>query len=140
MKIKKTLATFLASMLGVAGLAVAPTAGAAERNLVAFGDSVLADPDAGVYLQHRFTAGSSGIPAGYNCPSSNNYAKRTGAKLGLPVRDFSCSGAVSMSQGPQIFAQVDQAINSGALSPATQRVVLTSGFNDTYNNPNLNLQ
>lgn len=140
MKIKKTLVTVLASILGVAGLAVAPNAVAAERNLVAFGDSVFADPDAGIYLQDRWTRGSSGTPVGYDCPSSNNFAKRTGAKLGLPVRDFSCSGAVSLSPGPQIFSQVDQAINSGALSPATQRVVFTSGFNDTYNNMNLSMQ
>ena len=44
----------VASALAVVGVAVAPQATAAERNLVAFGDSVLADPDAGSYFAHRF--------------------------------------------------------------------------------------
>ena len=44
----------VASALAVVGVAVAPQATAAERNLVAFGDSVLADPDAGSYFAHRY--------------------------------------------------------------------------------------
>ncbi|MGV0410110.1 GDSL-type esterase/lipase family protein [Corynebacterium marquesiae] len=126
----------VASALAVVGVAVAPQATAAERNLVAFGDSVLADPDAGSYFAHRFDP-SKGV--GVDCPNSNNYAKRAGAKLRLPVRDFSCSGAVSMSRGPQVSQQVDAAIRSGALTPATNRVVITTGFNDTYNHRELNL-
>ncbi|MDY3127259.1 MAG: GDSL-type esterase/lipase family protein [Corynebacterium sp.] len=115
----------------------APTAHAAERNLVAFGDSVLANPDAGTYLSTRMTSSTAG---GTNCPSSYNFARRTGDKLALPVRDFSCSGAVSMSQGPQVAAQVDTALRTGALSADTQRVIYTLGFNDTYNNNNLSRQ
>ena len=42
-----------------------------------------------------------------------------------------------MSPGPQISTQIDTALRKGALTPATQRVILTSGFNDTYNNRNL---
>ena len=126
----------VASALAVVGVAVAPQATAAERNLVAFGDSVLADPDAGSYFAHRFDP-SKGV--GVDCPTSNNYAKRAGAKLRLPVRDFSCSGAVSMSKGPQVSQQVDAAIRTGALSPATNRVVITTGFNDTYNHRDMSL-
>ena len=59
----------MASALAVVGVAVAPQATAAERNLVAFGDSVLADPDAGSYLAHRY-APSKGV--GVDCPTSNN--------------------------------------------------------------------
>src|SRR5690625_1299472 len=70
----------------------APTASAAERNLVAFGDSLLADPSADIYLSTRVTSSTAN---GANCPSGNNYAKRTGAKLGLRVRDHSCAGAAS---------------------------------------------
>ena len=72
----------VASALAVVGVAVAPQATAAERNLVAFGDSVLADPDAGSYFAHRYDP-SKGV--GVDCPTSNNYAKRAGAKLRLPV-------------------------------------------------------
>mgnify|MGYP002721246156 FL=1 len=126
----------VASALAVVGATVAPQATAAERNLVAFGDSVLADPDAGSYFAHRFDP-SKGV--GVDCPTSNNYAKRAGAKLRLPVRDFSCSGAVSMSKGPQVSQQVDAAIRTGALSPATNRVVITTGFNDTYNHRDMSL-
>ena len=44
-----------------------------------------------------------------------------------------------MSRGPQVSQQVDAAIRSGALTPATNRVVITTGFNDTYNHRELNL-
>ncbi len=137
--IKKTLITAAIMMLGAStGLSIGLTpAQAAEPNLVAFGDSVLADPRADIYLQARL---SSHQPTGLNCPKSNNFASRTGAKLGLPVADYSCSGAVSMAQGPQISTQVDAAIASGALSPQTQRVLYATGFNDTYNNRNLSQQ
>lgn len=130
---KKVMAAFAATCIAV-GLGTAPQAVAADANLVAFGDSVLADPDAGAYLTARLSSQSAG---GVNCPQSNNYARRTGAKLGLPVADFSCSGAVSFSRGPQMFAQVDRAIQTGALSPNTRRVLYTTGFNDTYNNPGM---
>lgn len=137
LKLKKVTAAVAASLMAAVGVVSAPQALAGERNLVSFGDSVLADPDAGTYLQGRLTSSS---PGGVNCPSSFNYAKRTAAKLGLPARDFSCSGAVSsMSGGPQISAQVDDAIRVGALSPDTARVLFSSGFNDTYNNANLSM-
>ncbi len=127
----------VASAIAVVGVAVAaPQASAAERNLVSFGDSVMADPNGGEYLKDRFNPTRV---IGENCPTSFNYAKRAGAKMGLPVRDFSCSGAVSMSNGPQIWQQVDAAIGSGALTPDTARVLITTGFNDTYNHRDLNM-
>lgn len=134
-------ASLAASLALVAGVFAAggetPAAHADERNMVAFGDSVLADPDMGAYFAHRFDpAGSVGV----NCPTSNNFAKRAGAKLGLPVRDFSCSGMATMSPGPQLSQQVDQAIDAGALNPGTERVVLTAGFNDTYNHTDWGMQ
>lgn len=140
--LKKPILTVLVSVVTLfAALVVAPPpqAQAAERNLVAFGDSVLADPALGIYLRDRLSGAFGQRPLGVDCPKGNNYAARTGAKLGLPVRDFSCSGAVSMSRGPQISAQIDTAIARGALNPETSRVIFSSGFNDTYNNTNLNL-
>ncbi|MDN6131035.1 MAG: GDSL-type esterase/lipase family protein [Corynebacterium casei] len=132
-KLKK-LRTLLAAALLALTVVTAPTASAAQKNLVAFGDSILADPGADIYLSSRLTSSTAN---GANCPSSNNFAKRTGAKVGLPVRDYSCSGAVSMSQGPQISTRIDTAIRNGALTADTQRVIFSSGFNDTYNNSNL---
>lgn len=136
--ISKIASVLTAGLIAVAGVfAVTPQAHADERNLVAFGDSVLADPDLGSYLTMRITGQSFN---GVNCPRSNNFAQRAAAKMGMPARDFSCSGAAAMSPGPQISAQVDAAIGSGALNAGTARVVFMSGFNDTYNNPNLNMQ
>lgn len=135
MKSTQRLAAVCASLLVAVGLSQAPQAAAAERNLVSFGDSVLADPQLDAYMSSRL--GSSGRNPSLDCPSGNNFAKRTAAKLGMPVADFSCSGAVSMSQGPQVNAQVDDAIRRGKLTADTQRVIFASGFNDTYNNAGL---
>mgnify|MGYP002757085938 FL=1 len=135
MKSTQRIAAFCASLLVAVGLSQAPQAAAAERNLVAFGDSVLADPQLDAYMSSRL--GSSGRNPSLDCPSGNNFAKRTAAKLGMPAADFSCSGAVSMSQGPQVNAQVDDAIRRGKLTADTQRVIYASGFNDTYNNAGL---
>ncbi|WCZ31678.1 hypothetical protein CMASS_01075 [Corynebacterium massiliense DSM 45435] len=134
-------ASLLTGLALIAGASVTsghiPTARADERNLVAFGDSVLADPDVGTYLAHRFDPNGS---VGVNCPTSNNYAKRAGAKLGLVVRDFSCAGMATMSPGPQLSQQIDQALGSGALNSETNRVVLSAGFNDTYNHLDWDMQ
>lgn len=136
---KKLIALCAGTMLAFTGGAItAPAANAQDRNLVAFGDSILADPRADIYLNNRLASDlSSGSTNVDPCPTSYNYAKRAGAKLGLPVADFSCAGATSMSPGKQISAQVNSAIATGKLSNATRRVVFTSGFNDTYNNNSL---
>lgn len=127
-------AAFTAGVVALSSLVAAPVASAQERNLVAFGDSVLADPGADIYLSSRIMSSTAD---GRRCPKSNNFAARAGAKLGLPVRDFSCSGAVSsFSAGPQVSAQVDEAIATGALTPATARVIFSTGFNDTYQHRN----
>ena len=87
MKSTQRIAALCASLLVAVGLSQAPQAVAGERNLVAFGDSVLADPQLDTYLASR--VGSSQRNPSLNCPSGNNYAKRTAAKLGMPVADFS---------------------------------------------------
>lgn len=138
----RRIAAIAASLALSVTLATVPQAAAQQRNLVSFGDSVMADPRADNYLTERVgsdlgSSGSSQNSYGTYCPTGYNYAKRAGAKLGLPVRDYSCSGAASMSRGKQISAQVDAAIRSGALNSATSRVIFTSGFNDTYNNREL---
>ena len=137
--LKSRVTARIAATLVAAVLTCAPAfhAHAQERNLVAFGDSVLADPRADIYLGAKL---SSNEPLGVNCPQSFNFAKRAAAKLGLAVKDFSCSGAVSMAPGPQMWTQVDTAIRTGALTPATARVIYATGFNDTYNNRHLSTE
>ena len=50
MKFTQRITALCASLLVAVGLSQAPQAAAGERNLVAFGDSVLADPQLDVYL------------------------------------------------------------------------------------------
>ncbi len=134
---RKIVNSLAVCALATVGVIAAPQAAAAERNMVLFGDSVLADPSSPTYLAGRMANGSSKQRPG-SCPNSaDNFGKRAARKLGLRARDFSCAGAVSMSKGPQISGQVDAAIASGALNRSTRRVVFSTGFNDTYNNRSL---
>ena len=113
-----------------------PAAHAQERNMVIFGDSVISDPNMG-----QWAAGKLGLdPRGRSdngtwCPTSpTNWGKRSAGMLGLTPRDYSCTGVVTISKGPGLFQQVDRAIADRGLSPATARVIISAGFNDTYNN------
>lgn len=115
---------------------LAPAAQAQERNMVIFGDSVIADPNVPTWA-----AGKLGLtPQGRSdngtwCPTSpTNWGKRSAGMLGLTPRDYSCTGVVTISKGPGFFQQVDRAIADRGLSPATARVIISVGFNDTYNN------
>ncbi|WJY96621.1 hypothetical protein CFOUR_00895 [Corynebacterium fournieri] len=115
---------------------LSPAADAQDRNMVIFGDSVISDPNV-----PEWAAGKLGLdPRGRSdngtwCPTSpTNWGKRSAAKLGLAARDYSCTGVVTVSKGPGFFQQVDRAIADRGLSPATARVIISVGFNDTYNN------
>lgn len=144
----RRLLVALASMLMLVGLVVAaPSADAQQRNFVIFGDSIIADTPTPQYLVNRIGAASSASSLSslgssessgssfQQCPTSaNNFGVRAAHKLGLPAWDFSCAGTTSISPGPQFSTQVDRAVSSGALSPATSRVIVSTGFNDTYNN------
>lgn len=127
----------IALMLGPA----ATNSQAQERNAVIFGDSIIANPTVPEYLAGGIgngQLGSSGNPH-RGCPQGQfTWGRAAAAKLGLAVRDYSCSGAVSISAGPQVSAQVDRALSTGGLNPGTQRVIISTGFNDTYNNRHLN--
>lgn len=150
----RRLQVALAVMFLLLGLVVtAPAAGAQQRNLVVFGDSIIADTPTPEYLVNRIGSASSASSASslgssessgssfQQCPTSdNNYGVRAANKLGLPAWDYSCAGATSIAPGPQFSTQVDRAIATGALTPATARVVVTTGFNDTYNNNGQNEQ
>ena len=139
----------LAALITAALLIVAPAPAQAQaRNLAIFGDSVVANPAVPEYLAEglfaNLSSGNSsrlfsGDPS-TGCSQGNNWGREAAGNLGLEPWDYSCNGTVSMSQGPQVAAQVDRAIREGGLSPATQRVVITHGFNDTYNNRHLGRQ
>lgn len=143
------LRVILVSLLMLTGVvAAAPDADAQQRNLVVFGDSIIADTPTPEYLVNRLgslssnsslsSASSESSGSSFQqCPTSaNNYGIRAGHKLGLPAWDYSCAGTTSISPGPQFSTQVDRALQAGALTPATARVIITTGFNDTYNNGN----
>ena len=123
------------SVLGITG-ALAPAAQAQQRNAVIFGDSVIADPNV-----PQWAAGKLGLdPRGSSdvntwCPTSpTSWGRRAAAQLGLPAWDYSCTGTVSIQQGPQFASQVTRAVNDGGLNRNTARVIISTGFNDTYHN------
>ena len=129
------MVTAIIAALTAISLAHVPTK-AQERNMVIFGDSVIADPNAPQWL-----AGKLGLdPRGPSnvatwCPQSpTSWGRQAAAKLGLSPWDYSCAGTVSIAPGPQLYSQVDRALADGGLNVNTQRVIISTGFNDTYNN------
>lgn len=134
----RRLAAVLAALLATLAIAVpaAPRAEAQQRNLVIFGDSVISDPSG-----PQWAAGKLGLdPRGSSdvttwCPTSpTNWGRQAATKLGLPAWDYSCTGTVSIQKGPQFASQVTRAVNDGGLNPNTARVIISTGFNDTYHN------
>ena len=128
----------VAALMG-AGVIAGPSTPSAEAqngNMVIFGDSVTADAHSIEYLGARVGLHPNGKsdPARW-CPTSgNNFGKQAARRLGLQPRDYSCPGAVSISRGPNISAQINRAVRErGGLDRGTKRVILQTGFNDTYN-------
>ena len=139
-RIRRSAATVLASLTALSGVIApavfAPAAHADERNIVIFGDSIVSDPTAGMISRSRRMPDERG-PANINtwCPQSEtNWGRRAAAKLGLVPRDYSCTGVTTISRGPQFSVEVDRAVRDAALNPGTERIIITTGFNDTYNN------
>ncbi|WP_291313327.1 GDSL-type esterase/lipase family protein [Corynebacterium sp. UBA2622] len=135
-RLRRKAAAVSAVALAAASFFAAPSADAQDRNMVIFGDSVIADPNA-----PQWAAGKLGLdprgPSNVNvwCPQSpTNWGRQAAAKLGLQPWDYSCTGTTTISQGPQLFSQVDRALRDGGLNPGTARVIISTGFNDTYNN------
>lgn len=148
----RRLVAYVAAIITAALVIIAPmstpSAEAQQRNMVIFGDSLVANPNTFDYLGgglfHNLSSGNSsrglsGDPW-EGCPQGNNWGRIASGHLGLVPWDYSCSGAVSMSQGPQVSTQVSAALRDRALHHGTQRVVLSYGFNDTYNNDGLTRQ
>ena len=134
-RIRQAVTAFIAAVLVGAGIMAAPNATAQQGNMVIFGDSVIADAHSIEYLGARMGLHPNGSSnPGRWCPTSDqNFGKIAARKLGLQPRDFSCPGAVSISPGPNITAQIDRAVRERGLDSNTRRVVLQVGFNDTYN-------
>lgn len=130
---KKSLALILATVMTTLGMAAAPQAAASPNSLVAFGDSVMANPDLGSWFNSR-ALGSSGSSDGRNCPTDpNSFAKHAAWQQGMVPHDYSCTGASVFSGGTTTLAtQVDWALQDGNLSPGTREVLINFGFNDTY--------
>ena len=129
-------------------------------NLVAFGDSIFANPTPGDALvgiaarkipdqsvaQKIKNADPDLTPEG--CAQGHpSLPKALAAKLGAPLNDYSCPGATVYTEhsfgslsspGPQnhntIGAQVDKAIQDGTLNPDTKYVAIQGGYNDVYKN------
>lgn len=133
-KLRRFFASALAALTVSVGMA-AP-ANADVDNMVIFGDSVIADPPSFQYFTSRVTAILRDFNLGANdCPHSmTSYGEQAAARLGLQSRNYSCAGAVSISKGPQVADQVSSALADGSLTPATRRVIIATGLNDTYNN------
>ncbi|MEH0147475.1 GDSL-type esterase/lipase family protein [Corynebacterium sp. Q4381] len=125
-----------AAAIAVGAIAPAPHAEAQQRNMVIFGDSVVSDPSGPKWLGGKLgldPRGSSDVTTW--CPTSpTNWGKQSAGQLGLPAWDYSCTGTVSIQAGPQFSSQVDRAVRDGGLNRNTARVVITTGFNDTYHN------
>ncbi|WP_342318901.1 GDSL-type esterase/lipase family protein [Corynebacterium mayonis] len=134
--IRRTVAALGAAALAALGGLAAPAAHAQERNMVIFGDSVIADPNAPQWLAGKLgldSRGSSDVNVW--CPQNpSSWGRLAAQKLGLAAYDYSCSGTTTISPGPQLFSQVDRALRDGGLNRNTARVIISTGFNDTYNN------
>lgn len=88
------------------------------KNIVSFGDSYFAD--------------AAGVGSGGKCGQNpDNPPNLMGREMGLPVDDYSCSGATAMDAGGNSFGdQVGLALEHGTLSPETQYVAISMGGND----------
>ncbi|WP_018297909.1 GDSL-type esterase/lipase family protein [Corynebacterium lubricantis] len=137
-KIVALVAVLLAA-IGMVAAPNAPEANAQNRNLVIFGDSWVSDPTVPEWAAGKLgldPRGSSGVDTW--CPTSNtSFGKVAARQLGLAAHDYSCTGTVTISQGPKLSTQVNRAVSERGLNAGTERVLISLGFNDTYNNDNL---
>lgn len=131
---------------------VDPTVKVEPGNLVAFGDSIFANPNTGDLTAASIAGGIAkkdpkalavAREAGVNvslhgCPQGRKRLPLTIAEaLKVPLNDYSCPGATVYSPKsikPPLSAQVDYAVQDGALNPSTKYVILQGGFNDIYQN------
>ncbi|GAA1471369.1 GDSL-type esterase/lipase family protein [Corynebacterium felinum] len=118
----------------------APEAHAQQKQVVMFGDSLLANP---YFLWADRFQGPGKVtpnaPGQWRCPRGENrvasaLARHTGAK----VEDFACTGAVAyapIEQNKRLSKQVTTALEQNQLTPSTTNVLIQIGFNDTWKAP-----
>lgn len=138
MKFRKVLAAVAAAVVGATGVvANTPAAEAQQRNVVLFGDSLLANPPHGFvdFVNPGFTTGVT-LAEHSSCPKGID---RVGVELerrhGAHVSDFSCSGAATfgmLNNHSPLAMQVDEALQSQQLNPGTTNVHLQIGLNDNF--------
>lgn len=134
MKLRRTLAAFAAfTALATPTLAApAPAQAAPQGNVVAFGDSFVANPD-------QFKNFTRKIPLepvqryAWDYPSKagclqapNNWPRILSQQTGRSVADWSCSGGNSES----LLSRIDGSIASGDLHRGTSTVLISTGIND----------
>ncbi|WP_315535513.1 GDSL-type esterase/lipase family protein [Corynebacterium matruchotii] len=125
------------------GLVATPAASAQERNVVLFGDSIMANP---TYVIADLIQGpgkatkNAPTPAG-RCPQGQS---RVGASLarisGAKVEDFACTGAVAyapIEPNKRLSKEVDLALAGKQLNAGTTNVFLQIGMNDSWKAPGI---
>lgn len=137
----------LALVAGGVGVAGADEA----QNVVSFGDSYFANPTTEDFAGAKAAAiieqvspALAELPAvqdqlaQYEAPGGcghgdNNIPAQIAEKLGMENRDYSCAGAVAyLPLSNTLAAEVDRAVEDGALDGNTALVPIQIGFNDTY--------
>ncbi|AKK06806.1 GDSL-like Lipase/Acylhydrolase family [Corynebacterium mustelae] len=142
MKSRRFVAAISAVVAGFSSVVAGPVAVAQEKNVVMFGDSVLANP---TFLWAEIFQGpgkaTKNAPGDWRCPrGESRIAASLQRLIGGKVEDFACTGAVAyapIDANKSLKKQVDTALNQNQLSPATTNVLIQIGVNDTWKAPGL---
>lgn len=140
----RKLATYFATaalaatglLAGTAAAQAAPARGGAP--VVAFGDSIMANPTPGEYIQGIFAKTAPALPNNLNdndCATDGTFARTVAATSGIPsqsVKDYSCAGASFSTGGQHFTTAIHTAATKQDLGPHTHTVYLLGGANDTY--------
>ncbi|MDO4928994.1 MAG: GDSL-type esterase/lipase family protein [Corynebacterium sp.] len=113
-------------------------------NLVAFGDSIMANPTYGDAAMNQVTGeevrdivrtlNNNITPQGC-AQGTPNTADEIGKNLGVPVNNYACPAATLYTlEKNSLAGQVAAAVADGALNESTRYVVIQGGYNDIYSN------
>ncbi|MCS4535286.1 GDSL-type esterase/lipase family protein [Corynebacterium sp. HS2168-gen11] len=136
--ITRLLAAVTTALLGCT-LWAAP-AQATGRQIVLFGDSLMANPYFGWadYIQGPGKV-SPNAPGQGRCPRSESRIATSLARItGDQVEDFACTGAVAyapIERNKRLSNQINTAIDQRHLHAGTNIVLIQIGFNDTWKAP-----
>lgn len=142
-RIKKMLATVACAVTAVTGATVAaPAATAQPKQVVFFGDSLMANP---IFQFVEVTRGaertSGNAPSQGRCPKGQARLATSLERLGnVNVEDFSCTGATAYAPErgqKRLSGQVSAALSQRQLNANTSTVMIQMGLNDTWKAPGL---